>query len=40
MCGIVGITGRQEPEWLTRMKAAVGHRGPDDQGEYGDPARI
>ena len=37
MCGIVGITGGQAGKWLTRMNAAVRHRGPDDLGEYWDP---
>lgn len=36
MCGIVGIVGRQEPEWLSRMNAVQQHRGPDDTGEYRD----
>jgi len=34
MCGIVGIAGVQEPQWLTQINAAVRHRGPDDLGEY------
>jgi len=36
MCGIVGIAGAHEPQWLTAMNAAGRHRGPDDQGEYRD----
>ncbi|MGH7380726.1 MAG: asparagine synthase (glutamine-hydrolyzing) [Candidatus Methylomirabilales bacterium] len=36
MCGIVGIAGAHEPQWLTEMNAAVRHRGPDDVGEYRD----
>lgn len=37
MCGIVGIAGPQEAEWLTRMSRLVIHRGPDDSGEFRDP---
>src|SRR5687767_13592355 len=36
MCGIVGITGKQEAHWLPAMNAAQTHRGPDDSGEYRD----
>jgi asparagine synthase (glutamine-hydrolysing) len=32
MCGITGFTGRPEPEALTRMMAALIHRGPDEDG--------
>ncbi len=39
MCGIVGIAGKQEPEWLGRMNASIVHRGPDDEGEYHSPDR-
>lgn len=39
MCGIVGIAGSQEPEWLTDMNGLVRHRGPDDRGEYRDQER-
>jgi asparagine synthase (glutamine-hydrolysing) len=37
MCGIVGIAGKHEAEWLTAMNALQTHRGPDDFGEYHDP---
>lgn len=37
MCGIVGIAGVHEHEWLTGMNTALRHRGPDDAGEYRDP---
>jgi len=36
MCGIVGIIGRQDPSWLTKMSILIEHRGPDDAGEYRD----
>jgi asparagine synthase (glutamine-hydrolysing) len=36
MCGIVGIVGRQDPAWLSRMNGVQQHRGPDDTGEYRD----
>lgn len=36
MCGIVGIIGRQEPDWIERMNMVQRHRGPDDQGIYLD----
>ena len=38
MCGIVGLVGQQESSWLSDMNALERHRGPDDQGEYRDPA--
>lgn len=34
MCGIVGIFGRQEAEWIGRMSDAIRHRGPDGQGVF------
>ncbi len=37
MCGIVGLIGPQEPEWLSGMNRAQRHRGPDANGEYRDP---
>src|SRR5262252_311294 len=37
MCGIVGIAGRHEVEWVRRMNSTVLYRGPDDQGEYHSP---
>jgi asparagine synthase (glutamine-hydrolysing) len=38
MCGIVGIHGPQEPDWIEAMNACQIHRGPDDQGFFRDPA--
>lgn len=37
MCGIVGLIGPQEPQWLSAMNGAQHHRGPDDGGEFRDP---
>ena len=37
MCGIVGIAGRHEQQWIQRMNAMIIHRGPDDCGEYQSP---
>ena len=37
MCGIVGIAGRHEQQWIQRMNAIITHRGPDDYGEYQSP---
>jgi asparagine synthase (glutamine-hydrolysing) len=37
MCGIVGIAGRHEVEWVRRMNSTIIYRGPDDQGEYQSP---
>lgn len=34
MCGIVGFAGFVNPQLLSRMSAAVAHRGPDSQGDY------
>ena len=36
MCGIAGWIGRADGAALERMRAAIRHRGPDDQGEYVD----
>src|SRR5512138_2166886 len=38
MCGIVGLVGKQESSWLRSMNDLEKHRGPDDAGEYRDPA--
>ncbi len=38
MCGIVGVIGRQDPGWLSKMNEVLCHRGPDDLGEYRDAA--
>jgi asparagine synthase (glutamine-hydrolysing) len=41
MCGIAGIAGRPVPDQgavLRRMAAAMAHRGPDDEGIWGDGA--
>src|SRR5262245_31484305 len=37
MCGIVGFSGSYGAEMLTRMNAAIAHRGPDGRGQYHDP---
>lgn len=34
MCGIVGILGRQEPDWIFRMNDSIWHRGPDGEGVF------
>jgi asparagine synthase (glutamine-hydrolysing) len=34
MCGIVGIAGQQDPDWIRHMNSSIVHRGPDDGGEY------
>ena len=36
MCGIYGFTGESKPEIMSRMRAVLKHRGPDDEGEYHD----
>jgi asparagine synthase (glutamine-hydrolysing) len=36
MCGIVGIVGSQEPEWIEAMNGAIVHRGPDGAGVFRD----
>jgi asparagine synthase (glutamine-hydrolysing) len=37
MCGIVGIHGIQDPQWIMNMNHIQSHRGPDDSGSYWDP---
>ncbi len=37
MCGIVGIAGEQDTQWIRAMNSRIVHRGPDDQGEYRSP---
>lgn len=37
MCGIVGIVGKHEREWVHRMNRTIQHRGPDDGGYYQSP---
>jgi asparagine synthase (glutamine-hydrolysing) len=37
MCGIIGISGQHEREWVQRMNTTITHRGPDDYGEYQSP---
>jgi hypothetical protein len=37
MCGIVGIAGQHDLEWLRHMNSTLRHRGPDDQGQYQSP---
>jgi asparagine synthase (glutamine-hydrolysing) len=34
MCGIAGYTGKNIPGLTVRMLDSIGHRGPDDRGEY------
>jgi asparagine synthase (glutamine-hydrolysing) len=34
MCGIAGMAGRHDLDWIHRMNAALTHRGPDDEGVY------
>jgi len=36
MCGIAGWVGPPDPGAMARMRAALRHRGPDDQGDYTD----
>lgn len=36
MCGIVGIAGLQEDDWITAMSGMIVHRGPDDSGVFRD----
>ena len=30
MCGIVGVAGPQEDDWIAAMSGMIAHRGPDD----------
>lgn len=34
MCGIVGLVGQQEEDWIQKMNQVQFHRGPDDFGMY------
>lgn len=34
MCGIVGIVGQQDSQWVLEMNRLQAHRGPDDQGVF------
>lgn len=34
MCGIVGVAGKQQLDWLDKMNAVITHRGPDDCAVY------
>lgn len=36
MCGIVGICGKQQDEWIELMNRPIVHRGPDDSGVFRD----
>jgi len=38
MCGIVGIHGIQDPQWIKNMNHSQHHRGPDDAGSFWDPS--
>jgi len=38
MCGIVGLVGAGRSGDIGRMNSLLTHRGPDDSGEYQDPA--
>src|SRR5919201_677453 len=37
MCGICGTTSARDGAALRAMNAAMVHRGPDDEGIFGDP---
>lgn len=39
MCGVAGFWGSWDPSLLKAMNASLAHRGPDDSGEWRDPAR-
>src|SRR5210317_1829041 len=36
MCGIAGATGSNQDGLVSRMAAALVHRGPDGEGQYSD----
>ncbi|MEZ5618828.1 MAG: asparagine synthase (glutamine-hydrolyzing) [Rhodocyclaceae bacterium] len=36
MCGIVGVAGPQEDDWIAAMSGMIAHRGPDDSGVFRD----
>ncbi len=36
MCGIIGLTHKDDHPYLAQKNAAILHRGPDDAGEYFD----
>jgi asparagine synthase (glutamine-hydrolysing) len=36
MCGIAGIVGPQEDNWIDAMNGMIVHRGPDDSGVFRD----
>ena len=38
MCGIAGFAGHFDEDLLSRMNAAMVHRGPDDSGTFFDVA--
>jgi asparagine synthase (glutamine-hydrolysing) len=38
MCGIVGLAGHTDLGCITAMSSAIAHRGPDETGDYFDPA--
>src|SRR4051794_33529558 len=46
MCGIGGVFGKADEDCVSRMIAAMAHRGPDDRGTFSDarvalgPARL
>ena len=41
MCGIVGLMGSQEPNWIEAMNDLIAHRGPDGEGVFrSDDGRI
>ena len=38
MCGIVGLVGKEAPDYIKDMNRLLVHRGPDDEGVYYDEA--
>jgi len=36
VCGIVGVAGPQEDDWIATMSGTIVHRGPDDSGVFRD----